>query len=94
MSWVRLDDGFADHPKIAELDDRAFRIHVWALCDCAHDLTNGFLAQEVLNGCRLVTLRYTLDRALANLIGARLWTRRKGVGIRDYITFSPLALRY
>lgn len=53
MSWVRLDDGFADHPKIAALDDRAFRIHIWALCYSARHLTDGFLAQEVLDGARL-----------------------------------------
>lgn len=37
-----------------------------------------------------MTRRYTLDRALASLIGAGLWRRRKGgVAIRDYKKFNP-----
>jgi hypothetical protein len=90
VSWVRLDDGFADHPKVAELDDRAFRIHVWALCYSARHLTDGFLAHEALAGCPLVTRRYTLDRAQEGLVSARLWVRRKrGFQIRDYLSFNP-----
>ena len=34
MTWVKLDDAFADHPKIVGLADRAFRVHVRALCYC------------------------------------------------------------
>jgi hypothetical protein len=90
VTWVRLDDGFADHPKLSQLDDRAFRIHIWALCYCARQLTDGFLAHEVLAGCPLVTRRYTLDRAQVSLVGARLWARRKrGFQIRDYLHFNP-----
>jgi hypothetical protein len=90
MSWVRLDDGFADHPKVSELDDRAFRIHIWALWYSARHLTDGFIAHEALAGCPLVSRRYTLDRAQASLIGARLWKRRKrGIQIRDFLEFNP-----
>lgn len=32
MSWVRIDDRFADHTKIMGLTDKEFRIHVNALC--------------------------------------------------------------
>src|SRR5438876_149559 len=35
MSWLRLDDGFASHPKIAQLTDREFRIWLRVLCYCA-----------------------------------------------------------
>lgn len=35
MSWVRLDDGFAEHPKIVSLTDREFRLWVALLCYCA-----------------------------------------------------------
>jgi hypothetical protein len=94
MSWVRLDDGFADHPKIAQLDDRAFRIYVWSLCYSARHLTDGFVAHEALIGCPLVTRRYTADIAQARLIGARLWGRRKhGIQIRDYLEFNPSAAK-
>lgn len=32
MGWIRLDDRFAEHPKILELTDRELRVHVNALC--------------------------------------------------------------
>lgn len=34
MSWVRLDDSFVEHPKIAQLTDREFRIWLTVLCYC------------------------------------------------------------
>jgi len=33
--WVKLDDGFASHPKIAQLSDKEFRVWVRLLCYCA-----------------------------------------------------------
>lgn len=35
MSWLRLDDGFATNPKIAELTDRELRVWLRVLCYCA-----------------------------------------------------------
>lgn len=32
MSWLKLDDGFAAHPKLAALNDREFRVWVRLLC--------------------------------------------------------------
>lgn len=46
MVWVRLDEDFADHPKIAALGDLmplAGWLHVCALCYCNRHLTDGFL---------------------------------------------------
>ena len=41
MTWARLDDGFADHPKIVGLSDAAFRQHVTAICYAARHSTDG-----------------------------------------------------
>lgn len=35
MSWLRVDDGFADHPKIGKLTDLEFRVWMRTLCYCA-----------------------------------------------------------
>lgn len=35
MSWVRLDDGFTEHPKILALADREVIVHIRALCYAA-----------------------------------------------------------
>jgi hypothetical protein len=37
VSWLRIDDGFAEHYKIAELTDREFRIWVRTLCYAARN---------------------------------------------------------
>lgn len=41
MTWLRLDDRFANHPKILALSDREFRAHVLALCYAAEYETGG-----------------------------------------------------
>lgn len=37
MSWLRIDDGFAEHYKIAELSDREFRTWMRTLCYAARN---------------------------------------------------------
>lgn len=41
MSWLRIDDKFAQHPKMLDLSDREFRVHFAALCYCAEYATSG-----------------------------------------------------
>lgn len=41
MSWLRLDDGFPQHPKIAALTDRQFRDWLTLLAYCARYKTGG-----------------------------------------------------
>lgn len=43
MSWLRLDDGFASHPKIAALNDREFRVWIRLLLYCARYRTKGVI---------------------------------------------------
>lgn len=70
MPWLRLDDGFAEHPKIAGLSAAAFRLHVEALCYCARNLTDGYVSQAVLK-------RFSGGRRApkyaAELVDAGLW---------------------
>ena len=35
MAWLRIDDGFASHPKIAAISDRELRVWLRVLCYCA-----------------------------------------------------------
>lgn len=43
MSWVRIDDGFTDHPKIARIGPIGAWIQLQALCYCNKNLTDGFV---------------------------------------------------
>ena len=47
MSWVKIDDQFADHPKIKQVGAIGLAIQVAALCYCAKYLTDGFLSFSV-----------------------------------------------
>jgi len=90
VSWLRFDDAFFDHPKIAGLDDRAFRWFMWSLGHCSRYLTDGFVALGVIRGCSLVTRKYTAERALRVICGAGLWEEVEGgIQIHDYLDFNP-----
>jgi hypothetical protein len=84
MAWVKLDDQFADHPKIEALSDRAFRLHVAGLCYCGRLLTDGFVAEDRVR--RL--LPKVTAAMIAELVDGRLWARAAGgytiLGFLDY----------
>lgn len=48
MPWVRFDDQFSIHRKVAGLSDAAFRLHVAAIFWCARNLTDGVVPEEDL----------------------------------------------
>lgn len=71
MPWVRFDDQFTIHRKIAGLSDAAFRLHVSAIFWCARNLTDGFLPEEDLGDvCARVR---TPARFAAECVGRRAW---------------------
>lgn len=65
--WVKLDDDFAEHPKVVALSHRAYRVFVNGLCYANRYLTDGTLspaAQKHLDCPRLVA---------TELVRAGLW---------------------
>ncbi len=51
MTWFRIDDKFAEHPKVRRLaKDRVPAVGVWTLCGvwCADNLGDGFVPTEVV----------------------------------------------
>lgn len=47
MSWLRVDDSYPDHPKVARLSDPAFRAHVRCMAYCARHLTDGYIPKRI-----------------------------------------------
>lgn len=47
MAWVRLDDSFAEHPKLARAGPLAMAMQVAALCYANRNLTDGFVPRAV-----------------------------------------------
>ena len=49
MPWVRYDDQYPIHRKVAGLSDTAFRLHTAAIFWCARNGTDGFVPEEDLD---------------------------------------------
>ena len=85
MTWVKLDDGFADHPKIESLSGDAYRAFIGGLCYCARFLTDGHIPA--------VRIRKLGGRkVLAELERAGLWEPNgDGVNVHDYLVYQESA---
>lgn len=90
MTWLRLDDGFAEHERILPLTDKAFRLHIVGMLACARNLTDGFVSDARFVGVS-ATARATKRHAM-ELEHAGLWTRSgDGWQVRDYLDYNPSA---
>lgn len=87
MPWVRLDDRFPSHRKVALLSDRAFRLHVSALCWCSENLTEGAIRERELP---VISRIRGVKKTAAELEEAGLWDRADdGWMIHDYLEYNP-----
>lgn len=87
MPWVRLDDRFPSHRKVALLSDRAFRLYVSALCWSSENLTEGLIHDRELS---VVARIRGLKGAAKELQEAQLWDRADGGWqIHDFLEYNP-----
>jgi hypothetical protein len=87
MPWVRLDDRFSTHRKVALLSDRAFRLYVSALCWASENLTEGRILDRELT---LVARVRDVKRTASELESAQLWDRFDGGWmIHDFLEYNP-----
>lgn len=87
MPWVRLDDRFPSHRKVALLSDRSFRLYVSALCWASENLTEGRILDRELS---LVARIRGVKTAAKELEEAQLWDRIEGGWvIHDYLEYNP-----
>lgn len=95
MSWVRIDDGMPEHPKIVGLTDTAFRMHISALCHCSRYLTDGVFTERAFRVMTANVPRSSRARAKRELILARVWVQTRdddgtlGYEIHDYAEYQP-----
>ena len=83
MTWVKIDDGFHDHPKIEALSSDAYRAFIGGLCYCARFLTDGHIPPA-----RVKQLGRTA--AVRELEQVGLWDRNgDGVHVHDYLEYQP-----
>jgi hypothetical protein len=87
MAWVRIDDQFTDHPKLAAAGPVAGWVYVSGLCYAARYLTDGFVPETI-------ALRFdgSSPEVLANLVECSLWDRvNGGYLIHDFLDYNPPA---
>jgi hypothetical protein len=69
MTWVRFDDQFPIHRKVAGLSDVLYRLHTEAIFWCARNTTDGVIHREDL---ATIGRRATAERA-DELVRRKLW---------------------
>lgn len=91
MAWVKIDDHFADHPKVLQAGPLAMALHVRALCYSSRYMTDGFIpaaaiAQLMTGFENLIEGQYEPNV----LVRAGLWeTVTGGWRIHDYLEYNP-----
>ena len=86
MAWVRIDDGFPDHPKALEAGPLACWLYVCGIAYSNRYLTDGFIPERQVS--RLSECRKPF--ALASvLVSVGLWERvENGYQIHDYLEYD------
>jgi hypothetical protein len=87
VPWVRIDDGFPEHPKVAMLSPGAIGLHVTALCYCNRNLTDGQVEKGIE---KRLTSTTNVARYVNELVRRGLW-RDEGDAwrIHDYLEYQP-----
>jgi hypothetical protein len=84
MAWLRLDDKFAQHPKIAGLTDKAFRAHVETMLYCAEYRTEGIVPSSSHR------ITGATEKVRQELITAGLWDEiEQQLSIHDFAVYNP-----
>lgn len=84
MTWVRIDDGFYQHPKMVRVGPVGMALQIAALCYCNRNLTDGFIPEEVVplliaGGAKILPKMVELD----------LWERVKGgYQVHNYLEYQ------
>ena len=90
MAWLKIDDGFAEHPKIEALSDRELRIHVAAMCMSARNLTDGKVSPR--DARALLGRHRGRMKHINRLVEVGVWAQTQdGWEINDYLHYNPTA---
>lgn len=90
MTWVRLDEAFAQHPKVVRVGPLGMALHVAALCYCNTYLTDGHLPTAAAR--TLIDLEdFGGSKAvIKELVNNGLWDEvADGYQLHDYHEYQP-----
>jgi hypothetical protein len=94
MPWVRLEDAFAEHPKVVSLPYRGRWLYIAALCYSNRRLTDGFIPLAILASLcpheRDDPQTEDAYHLADQLVDVGLWeTAEGGFVIHDYLHYQP-----
>ena len=90
MTWIKLDDGFPNNPKIVGLSDHSFRLYIAGLCYSGKYLTDGFIP-ETFDGIQIGN--YTeYQTPKAEVEKKREQSRERGERYRSRVTNASITL--
>jgi len=85
MAWVKLDDGFYQHPKILRVGPLGMALQVAALCYANRHLTDGLIPAEAVP-----LLMPGAEKIAARMVQVGLWDEAvDGYQIHDFLLFQP-----
>ena len=96
MTWVRIDDGFATHPKVVEAGPMAMALDIAAMCYCATHLTDGFIPITAVKTLGNFPHGQGLEKIVTSLISTGLWEvtpEKNGYLVHDYLEYNPSKLQ-
>ncbi len=89
MVWVKLDDGFTEHPKVVQAGVPAAWLFLAGLGYCARHLTDGLIPEAEV---RRLTHSPQARRQADRLLAVGLWERAPGgYRVHDYLEYQPSA---
>ena len=85
-TFVRIAEGYDEHPKVLPLSDAAFRAHVESICWASRNpRQNGVIPRSVAR-------KKWRPKVIAELMAARLFDESpEGVVVHDYLDFNRSA---
>lgn len=105
MVWVRIDENFAQHPKVLRAGPLGMAMQIAALCYCNRHMTDGFVPKQIAkglldldglgmrmsgNGLMGAGLDAEWHLVVEDLVEAGLWDEVDGGWqIHDYLDFQP-----
>lgn len=88
MSWLRLDDKFARHPKVAALSDREFRTHIETMCWCADYDTEG-----VISDGAFAAVKHLDEKTAKRFVKLGIWDEHEGVrSVHDWKVYNGVTM--
>jgi len=89
VSWIKIDDNFADHPKVIKAGPLAGWLYICGLTYCGRYLTDGWIPRRQVRKLADVD---NAEELVGRLVAVGLWEEvEDGYRVHDYLAYNPSA---